>query len=82
MACPYHHLADTEHQRYVIGASAWCPNGHCFPAIYAQDTYKDQVKATPLPAKHDRETHKLTGALQFVAKGLEVWSIIIATWLV
>lgn len=68
-------------KRHVIGASAWCPGGDCYPAIYAE-SYRAQLKVTERPAKYERESHNLVGALQFVAKALEVWFIIIASWLV
>ncbi|KAK4495614.1 hypothetical protein PRZ48_012882 [Zasmidium cellare] len=67
---------------HIIGASAWCPGGRCYPAIYAGSTFKAELQSAELPAKYDRETHNLVGGLQFVAKALEVWFILIATWLV
>ncbi|KAF2167799.1 hypothetical protein M409DRAFT_53763 [Zasmidium cellare ATCC 36951] len=67
---------------HIIGASAWCPGGRCYPALYAGSTLKAERQAAELPAKYDRQTHNLVGALQFTAKALEVWFIMIATWLV
>lgn len=69
-------------KRHVLGASAWCPFGHCLPRIYDESIYRTNRTAVDLPAKFDRSTHNILGALQFVAKALEVWFIIIATWLV
>lgn len=69
-------------KQHIIGASAWCPDGHCFPAIYAEYSYKDHVKAADLPSHYAKETRNLVGGLQFAAKALEIWFIMIASWLV
>ncbi|KAK4495384.1 hypothetical protein PRZ48_013715 [Zasmidium cellare] len=63
---------------HILGASAWCPGGKCFPQMFNPVTSVPQE----LAAKHDHDTHNLNGALQLVAKALEVWFILIATWLV
>lgn len=59
---------------YVIGASAWCPAGHCWLNAF------NPIQAIPRQRgmKFDKESHDLLGGLQFVAKGLEVWFGIIA----
>lgn len=62
----------------ILGASAWCPFGNCLPQLFNGD----QSNALALAAKYDKETHNLNGALQLVAKALEVWFILIASWLV
>ncbi|KAK4619344.1 hypothetical protein CLAFUW4_11003 [Fulvia fulva] len=67
---------------HIIGASAWCPFGHCLPRVWDPYISKNEATAYELPAKFDRETHNLLGALQLVAKALEVWFIVIAGWLV
>ncbi|KAL8949786.1 MAG: hypothetical protein Q9222_004129 [Ikaeria aurantiellina] len=60
---------------HVIGASVWCPAGHC----NAESTTENAVgRASYL----DRKDHDANGALQFVAKTLEVWFIFVATGLV
>lgn len=59
---------------YVMGASAWCPFGHCRPYQYGgtKDTF------TQL-SRFDHNSHNLLGALQFAAKALEVWFILVAS---
>lgn len=59
---------------YVIGASAWCPAGHCWLNTF------NPIQAIPRERgkKFDKESHDLIGGLQFVAKGLEIWFGIIA----
>ncbi|KAL8708362.1 MAG: hypothetical protein Q9220_006742 [cf. Caloplaca sp. 1 TL-2023] len=60
---------------HVIGASVWCPGGHC----NAESTTENAVgRANYL----DHKDHDTNGALQFVAKTLEVWFIFVATGLV
>jgi hypothetical protein len=59
---------------YVIGASAWCPGGHCYLNAFNPVTAVPQARAK----EFDKESHNLLGGLQFVAKGLEVWFGIIA----
>ncbi|KAF7195424.1 hypothetical protein HII31_03316 [Pseudocercospora fuligena] len=65
-------------KRHIIGASAWCPLGRCLPRV--EDP--DPTISRELPAVFDRQTHNLLGFLQLIAKALEVWFILIATWLV
>lgn len=65
-------------KRHIIGASAWCPFGQCLPRV--EDP--DPTISRELPAVFDRQTHNLLGFLQLIAKALEVWFILIATWLV
>lgn len=62
---------------HILGASAWCPSGHCKPRIYSEDS--DTLK---LRAAYERSSHNVLGSLQFAAKALEIWFILIATWLV
>lgn len=63
---------------HILGSSSWCPGGKCYPQMF------DPVSSVPpfLAAKHDHNNHNLLGALQLVAKALEVWFILIASWLV
>lgn len=63
---------------HILGSSSWCPGGKCYPQMF------DPVSSVPqvLAAKHDYENHNLLGALQLVAKALEVWFMLIASWLV
>ncbi|KAF7197544.1 hypothetical protein HII31_01047 [Pseudocercospora fuligena] len=67
-------------KRHIIGASAWCPLGHCLPHVNV--LYNDQIEPKALAATHERQSRNLLGALQFVSKALEIWFILIATWLV
>ena len=62
-------------KNHVIGASIWCPRGKCNAQAYG-----DNAIATA--NKLDLEDHNILGALQFAAKGLEVWFIAVATSLV
>lgn len=62
-------------KNHVIGASIWCPRGKCNAQAYG-----DNAIATA--SKLDGEDHNILGALQFVAKGLEVWFMVVATSLV
>jgi hypothetical protein len=59
---------------WVIGASAWCPGGHCWVNAF------NPITSVPvaLTKKYDKDSHNLLGGLQFVAKALEVWFGIIA----
>lgn len=60
--------------QYIIGASAWCPDGKCYLNVFNLDTGVPQARMRSF----DKEDHNLLGGLQFVAKGLEVWFGIIA----
>ncbi|KAL6718595.1 hypothetical protein ACLMJK_002829 [Lecanora helva] len=60
---------------HKIGASAWCPFGHCGSDVGGDD-------AVERAAKLDKNDHNLLGALQFVSKALEVWFFMIASALV
>lgn len=60
---------------YIIGASAWCPGGHCWLDGFNPVTSVPQRNMH----KYDRDDHNLLGGLQFVAKALEVWFGIVAT---
>ncbi|KAL8851435.1 MAG: hypothetical protein Q9221_003614 [Calogaya cf. arnoldii] len=59
----------------VIGASAWCPRGNC----NAEGNSENAIERAHKLDSHD---HNVTGALQFVAKALEVWFFFVATSLV
>lgn len=58
---------------YVVGASAWCPSGYC-PGI----PVNTNESLADLTARADHQTHDFIGALQFVAKAMEVWFVYIA----
>lgn len=63
------------YKNHVIGASAWCPLGHCSADVLGEDAIQKAKKL-------DKNDHNTLGALQFVAKALEVWFMLIATSLV
>lgn len=63
---------------HIIGASAWCPAGHCWLQMLNPITAIPRQKAR----QFDKDSHDLLGGLQFVAKALEVWFGIIAASLV
>ena len=60
---------------HVIGASIWCPKGNCNAQAYGEN-------AIATANRLDVEDHDILGALQFVAKALEVWFMVVATGLV
>ncbi|KAL8933211.1 MAG: hypothetical protein Q9216_006470 [Gyalolechia sp. 2 TL-2023] len=59
---------------FVIGASVWCPGGNC----NAESTTEGAIQRAQ---ELDRNDHDANGALQFVAKFLEVWFMFVATGL-
>ncbi|KAL8922664.1 MAG: hypothetical protein Q9208_004977 [Pyrenodesmia sp. 3 TL-2023] len=61
--------------RHIIGASVWCPKGNCNAESTSENAFK---RAKQL----DRQDHNMNGALQFVAKALEVWFMFVAASLV
>ena len=61
---------------YSIGASAWCWHKKCFLNPF------DGYSVYQLAQKFDKQDHNLLGALQFVAKALEIWFGFIAANLV
>jgi len=63
---------------FVVGASAWCPNRKCNPSLF------DDSISTPIETlqRFDKQDHNLLGALQIVAKLLEIWFTLIAGALV
>ncbi|KAL8689573.1 MAG: hypothetical protein Q9224_004612 [Gallowayella concinna] len=63
------------YSKHVVGASAWCPGGNCNAEANGDNAIE---RATKL----DRNDHNVNGALQFVAKALEVWFMFVATSLV
>jgi hypothetical protein len=63
---------------YVVGASAWCPNGKCNPDLFALSLSTTMENAR----RFDEQDHNLLGALQIVAKLLEIWFTLIAAALV
>ena len=60
------------YKRHVIGASVWCPKGKC-----SADPFGDNAIARA--EELDLHDHDILGALQFVAKALEIWFMIAAT---
>lgn len=60
---------------YVIGPSVWCPRGHC----HADPLASDAVGRAQIFDRHD---HNTLGAMQFVAKALELWFIFVACALI
>ncbi|KAI7187176.1 hypothetical protein KC363_g6186 [Hortaea werneckii] len=65
-------------KRHIIGASAWCPYNDCWAQTFSANHSTTVSRIT----RFDRQDHNLLGALQFVAKGLEIWFGLIATALV
>lgn len=63
------------YRKYIIGASIWCPGGHCSAELFSP-------RAIAKAAQLDMQDHNVIGALQFVSKALEVWFVFIATSLV
>lgn len=63
------------YRKYIIGASIWCPRGHCSAELFSP-------RAIAKAAQLDMQDHNVIGALQFVSKALEVWFVFIATSLV
>jgi hypothetical protein len=63
---------------YVVGASAWCPNGKCNPGLFALSPSMTIENMR----RFDEQDHNLLGALQIVAKLLEIWFTLIAAALV
>jgi hypothetical protein len=62
-------------KNHIIGASAWCPTGKCSADPLGHTAIR---RAQAL----DAYDHNTLGALQFVAKALEVWFVFIASSLV
>jgi hypothetical protein len=56
-------------KNHIVGASAWCPYRDCYVGWF------NPVGAVPLQnlRDFDKQSHNLLGALQFVAKALEIW---------
>jgi hypothetical protein len=56
-------------KQQIIGASAWCPKRDCYVGWF------NQISIIPLQnlQNFDRHNHNLLGALQLVAKALEIW---------
>ncbi|KAI6865022.1 hypothetical protein KC323_g4525 [Hortaea werneckii] len=77
-AAPIVALLVLNFKRHIIGASAWCPNDNCWVQGFSVNTSTTVSRIT----KFDRQDHNLLGALQFVAKALEIWFELIATALV
>lgn len=65
-------------KKHVIGASAWCPKQDCFVGWF------NQVISVPIQnlEKFDRHDHDILGAIQLVAKALEIWFIVVSMLLV
>lgn len=66
------------YKRHIIGASVWCPLGKCSADVFDLSSNDYIQRANKL----DRDDHNALGALQFVAKGLEIWFMLVATALV
>ncbi|MCJ1463453.1 hypothetical protein MMC07_002060 [Pseudocyphellaria aurata] len=64
--------------RHIIGASVWCPHNNCSAGVFDEDPNNYIQRANQL----DREDHNALGALQFVAKGLEIWFMLVASALI
>jgi hypothetical protein len=64
--------------QYVVGASAWCPNHRCNPGLFAPSLSTTIENSE----RFDKQDHNLLGALQVVAKLLEIWFTLIAAALV
>lgn len=64
---------------HVIGGTAWCPKKPCGVIQYDPEP---EVTTNSLIDKSDEAKRILLGALQFVAKALEVWFMYIASSLV
>ncbi|MCJ1272154.1 hypothetical protein MMC22_012062 [Lobaria immixta] len=70
-------LLALNYKRHIIGASVWCPFGRCSAEVFgANNDYLQRA------SKLDRDDHNALGALQFVAKGLEIWFMFVATALI
>ncbi len=68
-------LLTLNYKNFIIGASIWCPGGHCSADLFS-------TRAIQEAAKLDNQDHNLIGALQYVSKALEVWFVFISTSLV
>ncbi|KAI9696685.1 MAG: hypothetical protein M1820_008059 [Bogoriella megaspora] len=62
---------------HIIGASAWCPSGHCIYNSFS--AFEGTGLSAGGQSKLDRRDHDLIGALQFVGKAIEVWFVFIAS---
>lgn len=63
--------------QHIIGASAWCPKGDC-----SHDPVGNSADSFTHIKELDEADHNTLGALQFVAKGLEIWFAAVATNLI
>ena len=61
--------------KWIVGASAWCLHRKCNPGIL-EPTISTPIKNVE---RFDKQDHNLLGALQIVAKVLEIWFTLIAT---
>ncbi|KAL8769557.1 MAG: hypothetical protein Q9209_004488 [Squamulea sp. 1 TL-2023] len=61
--------------KHVIGASVWCPGHNC-------NAEGNSDNAIQRANKFDSQDHNVNGALQFVAKALEVWFFFVAASLI
>ncbi|MCJ1269129.1 hypothetical protein MMC22_009018 [Lobaria immixta] len=68
-------LLALNYKGHMIGASVWCPFGKCSAKVF-NTGYSQRAN------KLDRDDHNTLGALQFVAKGLEIWFMFVATALI
>lgn len=68
---PIGYLLYLNFSEFIIGPSAWCPRGNCAADPLAKD-------AVGRAQKFDKHDHNTLGALQFVAKALELWFLFVA----
>jgi hypothetical protein len=63
---------------HIVGASAWCPRNDCHAGIFNPDI------SMPIEnlRRFDKQDHNLLGALQVVAKIIEIWFTLIVAALV
>ncbi|MCJ1468925.1 hypothetical protein MMC07_007555 [Pseudocyphellaria aurata] len=71
-------LLHVNYKRHIIGASVWCPHEKCSAGVFDGDPNNYNQRANQL----DRDDHAALGALQLVAKGLEIWFMFVATALI
>lgn len=65
-------------KKHVLGATAWCPHGHCYV------DWNNPVRSIPLAnlREYEKRDHNLLGWLQIAAKALEIWFGLVALALV
>lgn len=58
-------------KEHVIGASVWCPFGHCSSDAFSSNAIVTAVRL-------DKEDQDILAGLQFVAQAFEIWFLFIA----